>query len=78
MSPKGPLFMILDSECWMSIRRFRAAAFRDARDNRGQRYHRAVRGLAARWTRILWRCCTDRTTYDPALHRSALAATRTA
>ena len=35
------------------------AAFRQARDERGQRYHRALRGLAARWMRILWRCWTD-------------------
>ncbi len=33
-----------------------AAAFRDARDHRGQRYHRALRGLAARWMRVLWTC----------------------
>ena len=45
-----------------------AAAFRQARDQRGQRYHRALRGLAARWMRILWRCWTDHTTYDPARH----------
>jgi hypothetical protein len=33
-----------------------AAAFRQARDQRGQQYHRALRGLAARWTRVLWTC----------------------
>lgn len=38
-----------------------AAAFRQARDQRGQRYHRALRGLSARWMRILWRCWTDGT-----------------
>jgi len=48
-----------------------AAAFRHARDQRGQRYHRALRGLAARWTRILWRCWTDHTTYDPQQHHAA-------
>jgi transposase len=48
-------------------------AFRHARDRRGQRYHRALRGLAARWTRVLWRCWTDHTTYNPAQHRSAAA-----
>lgn len=50
-----------------------AAAFRNARDHRGQRYHRALRGLAARWTRVLWRCWTNQTLYDPALHRTARA-----
>lgn len=50
-------------------------AFRTARDQRGQRYHRALRGLAARWTRVLWRCWTDGTTYDPTRHPAAVAAT---
>lgn len=43
-------------------------AFRHARDHRGQRYHRALRGLAARWTRVLWRCWSDNTLYDPERH----------
>lgn len=47
-----------------------AAAFRHARDG-GQRYHRALRGLAARWMRIMWRCWTDHTTYDPQRHNTA-------
>ena len=50
-----------------------AAAFREARDQRGQRYHRALRGLSARWMRILWRCWTDNTTYDPGKHVGAIA-----
>jgi transposase len=33
---------------------------------RGQGKYRALRGLGARWTRILWRCWTDHTCYDPA------------
>lgn len=52
-----------------------AQAFRQARD-RGQPYHRALRGLAARWMRILWRCWTDNTTYDPSKHTAAAALTR--
>jgi transposase len=52
-----------------------AAAFRQARDQRGQHYHRALRGLAARWTRILWRCWTFHTPYDPARHGGAVALT---
>jgi transposase len=50
-----------------------AAAFRQARDQRGQRYHRALRGLAARWMRLLWRCWTDHTIYNPQQHRGAQA-----
>jgi transposase len=52
-----------------------AAAFRQARDQRGQRYHRALRGLSARWMRILWRCWTDNVPYDPAKHTSAAGMT---
>jgi transposase len=50
-----------------------AAAFREARDQRGQQYHRALRGLSARWMRILWRCWTDEIPYDPEKHTSAVA-----
>jgi len=50
-----------------------AAAFRQARDQRGQHYHRAPRGLAARWTRVLWACWNAGTAYDRALHHSAQA-----
>ncbi len=35
---------------------------------RGQAKYRALRGLGARWTRILWRCWTDHTTYNPDRH----------
>jgi transposase len=37
---------------------------------RGQGKYRALRGLGTRWTRILWRCWTDHTTYDPTLHHT--------
>lgn len=50
-----------------------AQAFREARTERGQRYHRALRGLAARWT--LWRCWQDGTLYDANKHSSAAAIT---
>ena len=52
-----------------------AAAFKQAREDRKQHYHRALRGLAARWTRILWRCWQDGTTYYPHRHTSAAALT---
>jgi transposase len=35
---------------------------------RGQGKYRALRGLGARWVRILWRCWTDHTPYDPTRH----------
>ena len=50
------------------------AAFRDARDHRGQQYHRALRGLAARWMRVLWTCWSTCTPYDPTRHTTAIAA----
>lgn len=43
------------------------AAYQQGRD-RGQLHNRALRGVGARWTRILWRCWQDHTTYDPTLH----------
>lgn len=52
-----------------------AAAFREARDQRGQRYHRALRGLAARWMRILWTCWTDNTIYESTRHNAAAQLT---
>jgi len=42
-------------------------AYRQARA-RGQQHNRALRGIAARWTRILWRCWTDHSRYNPELH----------
>jgi transposase len=42
-------------------------AYQQARA-RGQLHNRALRGVGARWTRILWRCWTDHTTYDPIRH----------
>ena len=35
---------------------------------RGHGHYRALRGLGARWTRILWRCWTDHSIYDPTRH----------
>ncbi|HTK61853.1 MAG TPA: IS110 family transposase [Pseudonocardia sp.] len=50
------------------------SAFREARDQRGQRYHRALRGIGARWMRVLWTCWTTNTPYDPDRHTTATAA----
>lgn len=47
----------------------------DAAKGGGQHHYRAVRGLAARWARILWRCWQDRATYDPDRHRQAASLT---
>lgn len=42
---------------------------------RGHGKYRALRGLGARWTRILWRCWTDHLPYDPARHHPDEATT---
>lgn len=52
-------------------------AYQQARA-RGQLHNRALRGVGARWTRILWRCWQDRTTYDPVQHLKNRPATITA
>jgi hypothetical protein len=45
-----------------------SGAVYDAGRARGQGKYRALRGLGARWMRVLWRCWTDHTTYDPDRH----------
>lgn len=40
---------------------------------RGQSHHAAIRALAFKWIRILWRCWQDRTRYDDARYVRALA-----
>lgn len=50
-----------------------AAAYEQGRA-RGQGKYRALRGVGARWTRVLWRCWQDSTTYDPDRHTTSTAA----
>jgi transposase len=38
----------------------------------GKKHHAAVRALAFKWIRILWRCWSDRTPYDSARYERAL------
>ena len=38
---------------------------------RGTTSHGALRGVAASWLRVLWRCWQDHTTYEPSRHRPA-------
>jgi transposase len=44
----------------------------------GQGHHRALRGIGARWLRILWKCWHEGTPYDPAQHPHRWAAIQTA
>lgn len=58
-----------------SIQRCRwARAFYHQQRQRGKSHHAAVRSLAFKWIRILWRCWHDRTPYDDARYERALAA----
>lgn len=58
-------------DCWMFVASredpWSTAAYQTSQ-SRGHAKYRALRGLGARWTRILWRCWTDRTTYNPERH----------
>jgi transposase len=50
-----------------------AGAFYDQQRARGQDHHAAVRALAYKWIRILFRCWKTRQPYDPQRYLTALA-----
>lgn len=50
-----------------------AHAFYRTQRQRGKSHHAAIRALAFKWIRILWRCWQDRTPYDDARYVRALA-----
>jgi transposase len=49
-----------------------ARSYYEAQRAKGQAHHTAVRALAFKWVRILWRCWRDRVTYDDATYTAAL------
>jgi transposase len=49
-----------------------AAAFYDQQRARGKGHHAAVRALAYKWIRVLFRCWKTRQPYDPQLYLAAL------
>jgi transposase len=49
-----------------------ARLYYDAQRAKGQGHHAAVRALAFKWIRILWRCWRDRRPYDDATYTAAL------
>jgi transposase len=58
-------------DCWIFVasrENLWSKTIYDTSRTRGQGKYRALRGLGARWTRILWRCWTDRTTFDATRH----------
>lgn len=50
-----------------------ARVFYHQQRQRGKSHHAAVRSLAFKWIRILWRCWQDRVPYDDARYERALA-----
>ena len=52
-------------------------AYQQARA-RGQLHNRALRGIGARWIRVLWRAWSDHSTYDPTRHHKQLNETTAA
>jgi transposase len=50
-----------------------ARAFYHTQRQRGKSHHAAIRALAFKWIRILWRCWQDRSLYDDARYVRALA-----
>jgi transposase len=51
-----------------------AAVYYNQQRTKGAGHHAAVRSLAYKWQRILWRCWQSRTTYDEATYHKALKA----
>ena len=49
-----------------------ARAFYHQQRQRGKTHHAAVRSLAFKWIRILWRCWQDHAPYDDARYERAL------
>lgn len=49
-----------------------ARAFYHQQRSRGKTHHAAVRSLAFKWIRIIWRCWQERTPYDGARYERAL------
>jgi transposase len=68
--------LMRDAFTWWAYNSIRmspwARAAYDAGKARGLHHHRALRGLGARWGRVLWRCWQDRTPYDEEQHLASL------
>jgi hypothetical protein len=49
-----------------------ARAYYDQQRHRGNKHHEAIRALAYKWTRIIYRCWQDREPYDEAVYIARL------
>ena len=58
---------------WLSVRKSKwARAYYDGQRAKGSSHHAAVRALAFKWLRIIFRCWTDRCPYDEAKYLQRL------
>ena len=58
---------------WLSVRKSEwAKAYYDKQRGRGKSHHSAVRALAFKWIRIMYRCWKDRCPYDEARYVAQL------
>jgi transposase len=68
--------LMRDAFAWWAYTSIRtspwARAAYDAGKARGLHHHRALRGLAARWARVLWRCWQDSNPYDEERHLASI------
>ena len=53
-----------------------SAAYYLQQRTKGSSHHTAVRALAFKWQRIIWRCWQSRTTYDERIYEAALRRSR--
>ena len=49
-----------------------AGAYYLQQRRKGSSHHTAVRALACKWQRIIWRCWQDRLPYDEAIYEASL------
>jgi transposase len=71
----APVFLRQSFHEWAALTRFWSAwarAFYDEKIARGFAHHAAVRALAYKWQRILYRCWQERQPYDEAHYLAAL------
>ena len=49
-----------------------AKAYYDDQKSRGKKHHQAIRALAFKWIRIIWKCWTDKVPYDDSIYLKSL------
>jgi len=49
-----------------------AKAYYDGQKSKGKKHHQAIRALAFKWIRIIWKCWKDKVPYDDSLYLQSL------